>query len=299
MKANLYFILLFGIYSSLFGDDLVEYDYEADIYYSNISAFIDLDRDANITDATSYSETQIYTKLLTNTFKPNIFLLEASVHPMGIAGIYFRKNNEDMYDKFKIQDFNWVKALTAGFEEPYALSFFIGRMMVFKNEKDGHVGKNRAYMGTLVSIGDYSIKDNVAHYDRWFNLEFKLKGTKNKKDKDLDWSFRVGTRIHENQDFVNSIYIGARRSSIDYKKSVWSFMYNSAFSTMLAVNADTFNLSEAELMLEKRWPLSWSKKMSFGLGIGYLYNSGAKYRGKLVDEGIDNHQIMLRPNLKW
>ncbi|WP_321777630.1 hypothetical protein [Sulfurimonas sp.] len=299
MKSFLGLFLLCGIYSSLLGDDAVEYDYETDIYYSNVSAFIDLDRDANITDATSYSETQIYTNLLKNTFKPNIFLLEASLHPMGIGGLYFRQNHEDMYNRSKIQEFNWAKALTAGFEEPYALSFFVGRMMVFKNNKDDNIGKNRAYMGTLVSIGDYSIKDNVAHYDRWYNIEFKLKGTRDKKDKDLDWSFRVGTRIHENKNFVNNIYIGARRSSIDYKKSVWSFIYNSAFSTMIAVSADTFNLTEAELMLEKKWPLSWGKKVSFGLGLGYLYNSGAKYKGKLVDEGIDNHQIMFRPNLKW
>ncbi len=299
MKSFLVVFLLFGIYASLLGDDAVEYDYEVDVYYSNVSAFIDLDRDANITDATSYSEAQIYTNLLKNTFNPNIFLLEASVHPMGIGGLYFRQNHEDMYDRSKIQEFNWVKALTAGFEEPYALSFFVGRMMVFKNKKDDNIGKNRAYMGTLVSIGDYSIKDNVAHYDRWYNIEFKLKGTRDKKDKDLDWSFRLGTRIHENKNFENSIYIGARRSSIDYKKSVWSFIYNSAFSTMLAVNAKTFKLAEAELVLEKKWPLSWSEKMSFGLGLGYLYNSGEKYSGLLKDEGIDNHQLILRPNFKW
>ncbi len=292
-------MLVCGIYSSLLGDNAVEYDYEVDIYYSNVSAFIDLDRDANITDATSFSETQIYTTLFKNSFNPNIFLLEASVHPMGLGGIYFRKSHEDIYDRSKIQNFNWIKALTAGFEEPYSLSFFVGRMMVFKNQKNDRIGKNRAYLGTLVSVGDRTIKDNLVHYDKWVNIEYKLKGTRNNKDKDLDWSFRVGTRIHQNNNFTNNIYIGARRSSIDYKKSVHSFIYNSAFSTMIALNTDSFNLNEAEFMLEKKWPLSWGKKLSFGLGIGYLYNSGEKYRGKLREEGTDNHQVMLRPNFKW
>jgi hypothetical protein len=68
---------------------------------------------------------------------------------------------------------------------------------------------------------------------------------------------------------------------------------------MAAVNAKTFQLSETELVLEKKWPLSWSEKISFGLGIGYLYNSGEKYSGALKDEGIDNHQLILRPNFKW
>ncbi|WP_372998532.1 hypothetical protein [Sulfurimonas sp.] len=299
MKSFIALFLFVGIWSNLLADNPIEYDYELDAYYSNVSAFIDLDKDNNITDATHYTETQIYTNLIRNTFNPNIFLLEASVHPMGIAGLYFRQNHEDMYERSKIQNFNLVKALTAGFEEPYSLSFFVGRMMVFKNQKDDHIGNNRAYIGYLFTIGDYSIKDNLAHYDKWYNLEFKLKGTRDKEDRDLDWSFRVGTRIHQNTDFVNNIYIGARRSSIDYKKSVWSIVNNSAFSTMLAVSAKTFELSEAEIVLEKKWPLSWSKKVSFGLGIGYLYNSGEKYSGALKDEGIDNHQLILRPNFKW
>ena len=299
MKTVFYTLLLFGMWNSLSAQHLIEYDYELDAYYSNISAFIDLDSEHEITDATSYSEAKIYTDLFLNLLSPNIFLVEASVHPMGIGGLYFRQNHEAMYDKSKIEEFNLVKAVTAGFEEPYSLSFFVGNMMVFKNKANDYIGKNRAYMGLLVSIGDYSIKDNLAHWDRWVNFEFKLKGTREKDNRDLDWSFRVGSRVHENKEYTNTLYVGARRSSVDYQKSVWSFLYNSAFSSMLSVSADTFELTEAEIMLEKKWPLSWSKKMSFGLGLGYLYNSGVKYRGSLSEEGIDNHQLMLRPNFKW
>ncbi len=299
MKALLSFILFFIISNNLFCDDLIEYDYELDFYYTNVSAFIDLDRDNNITDAISYSETEIYSDLFFNTFSPNIFLLEASLHPMGIGGLYFRKDHKDLYDKSSIDDFNLVKALSAGYEEPYALSFFIGRMVVFKGKEDGYIGKNRAFVGTLITIGDYSIKDNSAHYDRWYNIEFKLKGTREKRNSDLDWSFRVGARVHQNSDFTDTLYIGARRSSIDYKKSIWSFIHNSAFSTMIAVSSKSFKLTESEVILEKKWPVAWSEKMSFGLGIGYLYNSGKKYQGELREEGVDNHQLIFRPNLKW
>lgn len=298
---NFFLSLLFilSLWKNLLGNDLVEYDYEADIYYFNTSVYINLDVDNNVTDANKYSESEIYKDLILNTLKPNIFLLEASVHPMGIGGLYFRQNHGNMYEKSNLENFNLVKAVTAGFEEPYSISFFIGRMMVFKNKDDSHIGGNRAFIGCLVSAGDYSIKDNLAHYDKWYNFEFKLKGTKNKQKRDLDWSFRVGTRIHNNTDFVNSIYLGARRSSIDYKKSAWSVINNSAFSIMFAVNTDTYKLSEAEVILENKWPLNWGKKVSFGLSLGYLYNSGEKYSGELKEEGINNHQLILRPNFKW
>lgn len=281
----------------VFGE--VEYDYEFDAYYTNVSAFIDIDSESNVTDATHMSEVEIYERLLYNTFSPNIFLIEAAVHPMGLGGLFFRQNNKEYYDRSKLQGFNWVKALTIGFEEPYSISFFLGRMMVFKNEKSDHTGKNRAYMGYLLTIGDYSIKDNLIHYDRWSNVEFKLKGTRELTKTDLDWSFRVGVRMHENKNFVNSVYFGARRSSIDYDKKILSFIYNSDFNTMIAASTDTFQLTEASFSVGKKYPVYWPSKMSFGLEVGYMYYSGEKYRGALKEEGIDNHQIILRPNFKW
>ena len=299
MKRFLVLVSFFTIWSALYAQEFIEYDYELDIYYSNVSAFIDLDSANEITDASNQDETEIYTNLVLNTFNPNIFLVEAAVHPMPILGLYFRENHEDYYDRSKMQDFNIIKAVTAGFEEPSSLSLFFGRMMIFKNRDEEHVGKNRAYMGYLLTVGDYSIKDNRAHRDRWMNFEFKLKGTREQKNRDLDWSFRVGARIHENKDFVNTVFVGARRSSTDYKKSAWSLVYNSAFSTMMEVSADTFDLAAAEAVVEKKFPLSWTDKMAFGLGIGYLYNSGSKYRGALKEEGIDNHQLIFRPNLEF
>ena len=93
------------VFSHIYAEDMVEYDYELDAYYSNISAFIDLDTANELTDASTQSEVQIYTNLMLNTFNPNIFLVEASVHPMSIFGLYFRKFNEELYDYSEVQSF--------------------------------------------------------------------------------------------------------------------------------------------------------------------------------------------------
>jgi len=294
-----FFIGMVLLYVSLFGEDLIEYDYELDIYYSNVSAFVDLDRDHNITDATNYTERQIYSHLVKQTFSPNIFLVEASFHPMSWAGVWYRKHYPEKYEKANINDFNLIKALTAGWEEPYSISFFFGRMMIFRNKTSRHIGKNRAFMGYLLTLGNKSIKDNLSYRDYWSNVEFKLKGTRELEQKDLDWSFRIGYRHHNNKDFVNTCYIGARRSSIDFKKSIWSLRYNSAFEALLEWSTHDFSLTKGELVLEKKWPLGYYKKLTFGLGIGYLYYGGNRYRGALKEEGVDKHQLILRPNLKW
>ena len=288
-------ILLFCI--TLFAENIVEYDYELDIYYSNISAYLDLDRDHNITDATNFSETEIYSDLLSKTLSPNIFLVELSLHPMAWGGVWYRKQYPDKYEEANINNFNLVKALTAGWEEPYSVSFFVGRMMIFRNKQSRHIGANRAFIGYLLSLGNKSIKDNFSYHDNWANVEFKLKGTKQLKNRDLDWSFRLGYRHHSNNDFVDTVYIGARRSSLDFNKSIYSLRYNSAFETLLECSTKNMKITKGEFIVEKKFPMG--KKVAFGLGVGYLYYGGNRYQNELLDEGIDRHQLILRPNFSW
>lgn len=299
MKIFLVPLFFLTIWSNLFADKPIDYDYEVDAYYSNLIMFVDLDRDNNVTNALEYTEEDIYKDLFFNTFNPNVLLLEIAIHPMSLFGLYFRDQHENIYEKSKRKDINPVKIITAGFEEPYSFSVFIGRMMIFDNKKEERVGSNRAYVGYLLSVGDYSIKDNQAHTDKWYNIEFKIKGTRKTDERDLDWSFRAGAKIHHNSNFANSMFVGVRRSSIDYRKSDWSFIYNTAFSSTLAISTDTLKLTEAEFMAEKKWPVNLKYKVSFGLSVGYIYNTGEKYSGALKEDGIDRHQLMMRPNLKW
>lgn len=292
----LLFVVLVSL--SLCAQERVDFDYEPDIYYSNVSMFLKFP-DENITDASDYSEAEIYTDLAKKSLSPNIFLVELSLHPMPIAGLMYRNENEVLYAKDRVQNFNAVKTLTAGFEEPYSISFFVGRMMVFNKEKKNHIGKNRAYVGYLVSFGDYSIKDNKAYYNKWTNFEIKLKGTREMQEDDLDWSFRVGAKLNENRDFTDSYYVGLRRNRIDFHESFLSFSYNSAFEILTSFSAKSGDLMENQIIVEKNWPASSQKHIAFGLGIGYLYTSGDRYNGVLADEGINNHQFIIRPNIKF
>lgn len=295
------YALLVLVLSTLYlhSDDLVDFDYELDAYYTNVSAFISLDKDANITNATKYSEAQIYQELAQNMLHPNIFLVEAAINPMGLAGIYTRDKHEAFYNDAYVNQINVVRALTAGFEEPTSLSFFVGRMMVFKNKESDHIGKNRAYMGTLLSVGDHVIKDNILYKDYWYNVEFKLKGTRALDLSDLDWSFRAGATMHSNKNVADTVYIGARRSSLDFTQPTLSLIYNSDFNTMLAFTNDTLQLTEGRITIGKSFPVTWPAKVSVGLEIGYLYYSQEKYRGILKEEGIQNHQLIFHPNVKW
>ena len=293
----IFIVILFT--KASFAESMLEYDYEADIYYSNISIFIDLDSEHNVSDASELSEVQLYSKLIANTFAPNIFLMELAIHPMPILGLVFRKYNEPLYQRSTLGDFNLVKSITAGFEEPYSISFFLGRMMVFNRKNEKHIGVNRAYVGYLLSMSSRSIKDNKAEPDKWVEFEMKIKGTRKFTHHLLDWSFRLGSRIHSNHDFTNSIYIGARRSRVDIDKDFLSWLDNSAYTLLLSASAETFDLIEVQTTMEKKWTSSLFYDAIFGLEIGYLYYSGEKYQGRLKEEGINTHSLIIRPNISF
>jgi len=282
--------------SALFGEKLVEYDYETDIYYSNVSAYIDLDTANKLQDASKKSEMQIYKELIKNTFHPNIFLTEFAIHPMPLFGLYLKSQQRNFYNSVESDSFNPIRSITAGFEEPYSLSFFFGRMMVFSKEENVSA-KNRAFIGYLFTVGNYTIKDNTAYNNNWLRMEFKLKGTRRKKKHDLDWSFRVGTQLNHDKNFANTLYIGARRSKIKYADNYYSFFNNGAFNSLLEVNYD-FELTKAEFVIEKILPIR-IKKIALKLAVGYVYDSSKRYNGALRDTDIVNHQLVIRPNMKF
>ncbi|MDX1296494.1 MAG: hypothetical protein R3302_09500 [Sulfurimonadaceae bacterium] len=294
-------VLMIVTCSFIKADNDLSYDYELDAYYSNVSAFFQVG-DEPVIDASGYSEEQLYADLVLSSWRPNTFLVEAAVHPMALGGIAYRNAFPESYEDLRIDelDLNIINAVTAGYEEPYALSFFVGRMVTFEQgKKDGHIGHNRAYAGYLLTLGDYSIKDNRAIYNQWAVFEAKVKGTRDFDEEKLDWSFRVGAKINKNPDFADSIYIGARRSRIDFFREYWSWFYNGGFDISVAVTADTFELMQVEMLFEKKWPIFTSDRISLGIEFGYIYDSDKKYRGALYEEGVVNHRLILRPNLSF
>ena len=109
----------------------VSVEYELDAYYSNIGLYINL-TDEPIPDAGEKEEFEIYRDLLYSSYIPRFIVLEAAVFPMPNLGVYLKDDANDFYKSADIySDLNIVKAVTAGFEEPYAFSVFLGNVMKF------------------------------------------------------------------------------------------------------------------------------------------------------------------------
>lgn len=273
--------------------------FEPDAYYTDLDLIIALTR-APIPHLGEMQESEIYKTLLSRSaLLPQFVVLEASVNPMPYLGTYIKENNRSFYDNAQISgSFNWVKALTAGFEEPYAASILAGNVVNFREPGRKDI-TGIGYSGYLVSAGNYHIKDNEMIKDDWWEFEWKMKGDRKSPVKKLGWSFRVGAKLHGNPNITDIIYLSVRRSRLDYKPEGSSVFNNSGFEYTFDMDRKTLHSIRHYFYVDKKWPIE-NKQMAYALAMGFVWESARKYTGTLaVGRDKDDFQFILRPNIEF
>src|SRR5262245_50107256 len=236
--------LLFILAGSAFGQGRSQPEVvtESGAYYSSVGLYVPLSADP-FPDGGRLEELDVYKQLLERSWRPNVVAFEASVYPMPIAGVWLRKEHLDFYDRAP----SLIQAVTAGFQEPWAISAFFGSQMKFTRPEEGERGTNRGYLGYLVSAGTKHIKSNVLIADDWLELEWKLKGERFFREERLDWSFRAGGRYNSNRDIADTLHIGLRRSNLDFKSPVLSWLDNSRIDLLTELAVDGLTIVRQEV----------------------------------------------------
>jgi hypothetical protein len=289
--------------------------WELDAYYSNVSLQIPLTT-TPLPEGGQLRERDVYRRLFLDSLKPRILLLEASIYPLPIAGTWFKHHHPENYDNFNIgtlgnNQLNIIDGVTAGFQEPWAVSAFIGSSMAFSqtHSNDSTANKksasennnphnNRGYMGYLVSAGAKHIHNNVLIDDNWWELEWKLKGERDVADEELSWSFRLGVKNHGNVNIRDVAYIGLRRSNLNYQSAFLGLLNNSNLELMTEVDRTNLRFLRQEITLGRRIPIQ-SQHIALSLDIGLIYEDDSKYSGALTDPSADALTFIFRPNIKF
>jgi hypothetical protein len=278
--------------------ELFKIEFEPDAYYTSLGMYIALTK-TPIPHVGEQGEKDLYLTLLSRAYAPRFLVIEGSVNPLPYAGTYIRKHNESFYEEAQTTgSFNWLQAVTAGFEEPYAFSVFLGNIVDFSipGEK---TSKGIGYSGLLYSVGTYHIKNNVLIRDDWWEMEWKVKGDRKTQDQKLSWSFRFGTKLHGNPDITDIYYLSFRRSRLDYRPKRDSLFNNSGFEYTVDMERGTFTPVRHYFFVDKKWPFE-NKKMAFSLATGFVWESSKKYSGALAaDHTGSQTQIILRPNIEF
>ena len=261
-------------------------------YYTSAGLYLPL-TSTPTPDAGEQGEAQIYWSLLRGALVPRFLVLEASVNPMPILGLGLHQWTWGYQRAQLSPDFNLVRALTAGFDEPFALSLFIGNVADFAPRGRSDV-RGRGYLGLVASGGIGHIKENVLVDDRWLETELKLKGDRVGEEQKLSWSFRVGVKLHDNPDITDTAYLGLRRSRVDYQDGpLW--LANSGIEYRFDVSLRGRPLRHF-LLIDKKWPLG-KGRAALVFGAGLLWEAGAAYRGSLAERHGTGLQLLLRPNI--
>jgi len=275
----------------------VEVVWELDAYYSNVGIFVPLTSDP-IPVIKEQDEGSIYRKLLKTSFPPRFFLFEASVMPLPNLGVYLKKNHRHFYDDSEVGEVNLIESVTAGFKEPYALTLFFGNVATFAREGEERDATNKGYMGYLFSVGHQHIVDNVLINDKWLQMEWKLKGDREFEEIIHRWSFRIGAVLHENRDVADILYLGLRRSNLDFNAPFLSLLKNSHVNLRADFSPVDGDFLGGEVIVGKKYPLPDSG-FALNLDFGGIWESKERYGSRYRDADESEFTLVLRPNIEF
>lgn len=303
MKLSVILLLLGGAVRAAFAAEVAQVGRtsvvtEVDAYYSSIGLYYH-PTDEPLPYVGSDSELVIYRDLFLRSYLPQDVVLEASVYPMPVIGVWTHEQAPGFYEQMQwSEDFNLVKSVTLGFDEPFAFSLFLGNVVKYRAEDVSKVGNNIGYMGYLFSIGSKHIKDNTLIDDNWWEAEWKVKGDREVAAQTLSWSFRIGGKWHGNDDIADIYYLGARRNHLDFDAPIVSWLLNSGVDYQIAFDQHDNALIEQQLFFNKKLPVrAWA--LAFDVEFGFIWRKGAKYRGSLAQQGNgEEFYLVLRPQIE-
>ena len=272
--------------------------WELSPYYTSVGALVPLGNSLQHVADEQSGETEVYRQLLANSGRPSVLLLEASVYPMPWLGTELRKHSPSLYERDE-NNYKLIPALTAGFQEPWALSVFLGNDMIFVRPGQAVKETNRAFMGYLLSYGDKHIVDNRLIDDDWLELEWKMKGERIFAEDRLSWSFRLGARFHDNREIGDTLYLGISRSSLDFGAPMLSWLHNTKLNLLSEFLQGSGKFSRQEIIFGKKLPVKSTWMAAWQIEFGVIYDSHRKYSGQLGQQTERNTTFVLRPNIEF
>jgi len=277
----------------------VEVLWEFDPYYTDVGLFAPL-TSTPIPTITSDNEIEIYRKLIKGSALPRYMLLEASIYPMPVLGTYLKGNERDFYNQWDVGKggSNLLESATAGFQEPWAVSAFFGNIAKLVRTGETLKGENRGYSGYLVSAGSKHIKENMLIDDKWYELEWKIKGKRDFPNDKLIWSFRVGGKFHDNPDITNVAYISVHRSNLNSNFPFLSWIQNAELDFKIHLSQLDGTIIRTEAVVGKKYPLT-GKNYTPTLNFGLVWSSPREYSGLLAGQNKNTVTLVFRPSIEF
>jgi hypothetical protein len=309
-----------------------ELQLEFDLYYTALGWYLPLASEP-IPRLERDDEGSIYGFLLGRFLNPRFLVIEASCYPLPMLGTCIRMWLPDFYEWTTVfAGFNVIESLTTGpFMEPWAGSLFWGNVVDFtpvriasklieQMESDSDTNgsltnetdhprrrfadlssyEGKGYSGLLFTYGSHHIQHNYFIRDDWLEIEYKLKGALSSDRISLSWSYRLGGRIHFNEEIKSYIYIGLMREHLDMDLYRFMLVKNSFAELRLDFSTEpVFQAMKLTFIIGKKFPIRNSTIVP-ELRIGFIWYIADPYMGALAElEPEGQWQWIITPNIRF
>ncbi|MEI7841671.1 MAG: hypothetical protein WCI39_01460 [Gallionellaceae bacterium] len=278
----------------------VDWMWEIDPYYTDFGVNIPL-TSKPIPTIRSTSEAVIYRELIEGSLIPRFMVVETSIYPMPLLGTYLKASEPNFYGQGRIghhSSVNILESATAGFQEPWAVSAFFGNIAKIVRPGEQRKGSNVGYTGYLISAGVKHIKNNDMIDDRWMEFEWKIKGNVDYFDEKLGWSFRIGSKLHDNELITDVLYLSLYRSNLNAHLPFLDWISNSALDVKMHFAKKTGHLIRQEYVIGKKYPRV-GQAYTPTLDIGVVWSSPEEYSGLLRTTEVNTLTLVFRPSVQF
>jgi len=269
------------------------------IYKSYSSVYVDMDKKR---EAILWEEDEIglYKDLVIKSVKPGFLLAEVTGYPVASFSAWMEEENNDDYHKLDIGgNFNLLKSLSGGRQEPLSVSFLIGQVATYfdLDENDDLIIAAKGASGVVVTGGLHQLFDNSFVRSNWFRVEWKVKGSGGYANKRWNWDLKAGFRRYGLSDIPNTITIALKRSRKEKSKTDWRVLHNSKvsieFEYPASETADGF--SRIQAVYGKYFPFIGHLA---GMDFGFLFENRREYSYESKSFSLDKvrqSEIFIRP----
>jgi hypothetical protein len=199
---------------------------------------------------------------------------------------------------------NAFELLASGYEEPYALSLFLGYLAPFWGTGDQGQRKQvgSASSGFVFTIGDQHIRAMDLVVDNWYELKWSLKGSRETKDSFLKWNLQLGEKLHDSRAVMDAFFVRFYRDHLDKNDHTLFTLRNAGIEYRAEMPVqrpmdiqgvkDFFSLQYLDVgkkFPSRRWPR-----------IVYTVNAGAVWQKyDEFDHYSENLNFFVRPNVMF
>ncbi len=225
------------------------------------------------------NELKLYGDLLIQSVKPEFLFVEFTEYPLSWISAAIKTKYPEFYTNFNLTpEFNLLHSLGAGYQEPWSMSIFLGKLGTFwdLNENYDLIVAASGAAGLVATGGLYQIFDNYLVRSNWMRLEWKLKGEGKTRISSNYWDIKMGYRWYGITNLPNTITFSLSRLRTNESMFDWGLMQNTSFNFEIQVPATGINndISRLYIAFGKVFPI---KMFLAGIKIGYGFEHRQLY----------------------